>query len=124
MFKKVNRDSVEKNKLVGWLVAYDDDILGEYYELRVGRYIVKNDLLPALDKDIIIAKDGIDSPHIAINVTNDKISVQDIFSKEGAFYTKEIDNIERRLVGVTILKNGDKIRLGKCKNFQVCLLNG
>ncbi len=122
---KIKRESFNsKRKLIGWLVAYDDDNLGEYYELRTGRYIIKNNLLPAQEGDIIVNKSGIDSPHLAINVTNDfKVAVQDIFSREGVFYTRMTEDIEKRLSGTILLKHGDKIRLGKNKNFQVCLLN-
>lgn len=112
-----------KGKLVGFLVAYDDDVLGESYELRVGRYIIKNTQLPSQKNDIVIAKDGIDSPHLAINVTADnKVQVQDIFSKDGSFYLNESETVEKRLIGIVSLKHGDRIRLGNNKIFQFCVL--
>lgn len=112
-----------KGKLVGFLVAYDDDVLGESYELREGRYIIKNSDQTLQKNDILVQKQGVDSPHLAINVTADnKIQVQDIFSKEGTYYLKESQTVEKRLIGIVSLKHGDRIRIGNCKNFQVCML--
>lgn len=112
-----------KGKLVGFLVAYDDDILGESYELREGRYIIKNSDQILQKNDILVQKQGVDSPHLAINVTQDnRIQVQDIFSKEGTYYLKESESVEKRLIGIVSLKHGDRIRLGNSKNFQVCML--
>ena len=112
-----------KNKLVGFLVAYDDDVLGEAYELRVGRYIIKNNELAQQKNEIIVNRDDVDSPHVAINVTNDnKIEVQDIFSKEGTYYLKESESVEKRLKGIVSLKHGDKIRIGASKQFQFSIL--
>ena len=112
-----------KSKLVGFLVAYDDNELGEAYELRVGRYIVKNNGLTQEKNDIIVNRADVDSPHLAINVTQDnKIEVQDIFSKEGSYYLKESQTVEKRLKGVVSLKHGDKLRVGTSKHFQLSIL--
>ena len=112
-----------KSKLVGFLVAYDDNELGEAYELRVGRYIVKNNGLTQEKNDIIVNREDVDSPHLAINVTQDnKIEVQDIFSKEGSYYLKEYQTVEKRLKGVVSLKHGDKLRVGTSKHFQLSIL--
>jgi len=113
-----------RNRLVGWLVSYQMDQLGRFFEIRSGRTIVSFDKAGA-GRMITVDENGVSSPHLAINASaRHRVMILDIFSENGSFITKSATGQERKVDGPTELEHGDWLRIGDKTRFQVCLIDG
>ena len=113
-----------KNRLIGWLVSYQNDKLGQSIELRAGRTMVSS-AEAGSDHCITLQADSISNPHLALSASaQHNISVQDIFSEAGSYIRRASDNEECQLSGPTDLQHGDWLRIGNSIKFQVCLIDG
>lgn len=91
----------EKRKLVGWLVTFSNDELGQDYKLYVG----KNKIGTAPSCDIIINDPSISGDHTTILFRDNEFLIKDNFSTNGT-----------KINGVTIdegkLTDGNELKLG------------
>jgi hypothetical protein len=112
------------NKLIGWLVSYQSNDRGSYYELRAGRSfigsgVIQNERLINLDP-----KES-NTAHAVLNASPEyHVVVQDIFSDSGTFVTKSSSGEEIAVSSPVELEHGDWLRVGEMLKFQVCLIHG
>ena len=90
-------------KLVGWLVTYSHDELGNSYNLYEGRNIIGRDN----DCSIIINDSRMSGKHAVLLYRANKYSLTDSQSSHGTFVNDEDIELEPRY-----LKDGDIIKMG------------
>ncbi len=90
-------------KLVGWLVTYSFDELGEDYKLYEGRNIIGRDV----DCNITVNDGRMSGKHAVLLFRSNKYSLTDSQSSHGTFVNDEDIDLEPRY-----LKDGDIIRMG------------
>ena len=90
-------------KLVGWLVSYTNNPLGEDYKLYEGR----NTIGRGSDCNLMINDGSISGHHATIVFRANKFSLKDEQSSNGSFVNGEDIELE-----ATYIKDGDSIRLG------------
>ncbi|HMO02428.1 MAG TPA: FHA domain-containing protein [Oligoflexia bacterium] len=123
MGKKERQQEREANRLVGWLVSYQNNSQGDYYEIRTGRRIIGASQV-ADEKTIVIKENTISNLHAAINANlNNELIIQDLFSDYGTFVTKKGTSKEAKIEAPTKLEHGDWIKLGDKARYQICLIN-
>ena len=115
-------DSLNPNRLIGWLVSYALDENGFSYKLIAGRTFIgktKNSEIRTLSID----DDSISSPHLVFKANeNNKLYAEDVFSDVGSFI-QHPNGEEEPIIGPTELSHGDWIRVGNDTRFQVCLID-
>lgn len=117
-----NGNSAKSSRLVGWLVSYGTDNRGQSFEIRSGRTFISSAQFPQ-DKLIMLANETVCAPHCALLASSrHKITLQDIFSKNGSFLTKAGSQEEVAVKGPIELGHGDWVRVGKDLRFQLCLI--
>ncbi len=89
-------------KLVGWLVSFTHNALGEDFKLYEGRNVLGSDQ----SCDIIIPDNLVSSKHLTILFRADKFKFKDELSTNGTFINEVMQDEGD-------LKDGDQIRLGK-----------
>ncbi len=89
-------------KLVGWLVTFSNNPLGEDFKLFEGRNLLGSDK----SCDIVIADNLVSSKHLTILFRADKFKFKDELSTNGTFINEVMQDEGD-------LKDGDQIRLGK-----------
>lgn len=121
----VETNSRPEISLLGWLVSYDLDPAGAYFELHKGKTLISKDRI-GVCPEILLPSQEISSPHMAIKANAlGEVFVQDIFSEEGSFVKLRNSRTKEQAVnGFVRVKHGDWIRLGKNTKFQVCLIDG
>lgn len=116
------RVSERKNKIIGFLVSYDNSEIGEVFEVCQGRWLLTS---RASDQgDHIVVNDSTISPlHAILRVTADgKVQALDQLSEHGTGVTRAGSETEEEVSGsMTSLNHGDTVRFGKRK-FVVCLI--
>ena len=90
-------------KLVGWLVTYSFDELGQDYKLYEGRNIIGRDE----DCNIVVNDGRVSGKHAVLLFKANKYSITDTQSSHGTFVNDEDIEFESRY-----LKDGDVIRMG------------
>jgi hypothetical protein len=90
-----------KRKLVGWLVSFTNDELGQDYKLYVG----KNKIGSAAGCDILVNDSSISSDHSTILFREPEFLIKDNFSTNGT-------KINGVMVDEGKLKDGDELKLG------------
>jgi hypothetical protein len=111
-----------RQKLVGFLVSYDTDPLGEVLELRVGRWLVTS--RPTDQGDYVLIDDPTISPLHAIlrSGADGQVRLLDQLSEHGSGIVRSGKSEEETLTGsLAQVNHGDSVRLGK-RHFCVCLL--
>ncbi|MFW5628523.1 MAG: FHA domain-containing protein [Candidatus Cloacimonadaceae bacterium] len=98
-------------KLVGWLVTFDINPVGQDYKIHVGRHIIGS----RNTCDIMIQQAGVSGEHAILLYRNEKLILQDNLSTNGTFVNDEMieDKIE--------LQNDDVIKVGSV-NLKVKLI--
>ncbi len=89
-------------KLVGWLVSYTLDPLGQDFKLREGRNIIGSDSAC----DIVIPDSQVSGKHLTILYRMGDFKFKDELSTNGTFINEEF-------VEEGNLKDGDTIRIGQ-----------
>lgn len=89
-------------KLVGWLVSFTHNPLGQDYKLFEGRNIIGSDS----SCDIVIADNLVSSKHLTILFRADKFKFKDELSTNGTFINEVMQDEGD-------LNDGDQIRIGK-----------
>lgn len=113
-----------RKRLVGWLVSYAGNDLGEAHEIWSGRTFVSAGR-SSLANTIEVAASDVSTPHLAMSASpKHRVMVQDIFSDQGSFLQKNGQQQEQPVRGPTEIEHGDWIRVGKQVRFQVCLIDG
>ena len=90
-----------KRKLVGWLVSFSNDELGQDYKLYVG----KNKIGSAVGCDIVVSDSSISSEHSTILFREPEFLIKDNFSTNGT-------KINGQMVDEGKLQDGDELKLG------------
>ena len=90
-------------KLVGWLVSYSNDELGQDYRLFEGRNIIGRDV----DCSITVNDGKMSGKHAVLLFRANKYSLTDSQSSHGTFVNDEDIELEPRYI-----KDGDIIRMG------------
>ncbi len=112
------------SRLIGWLVSYAEEDMGQSYELRAGRYFISGDGQQEA-RTIVVKDEAISSPHIALNAgSQHTLQVMDIFSDHGTVVVRSGTNQEVPVTGPVQIEHGDWIRIANKKRFQVCLIDG
>ena len=110
------------SKLVGFLIAYDNNVNGEVVELRIGRWLLTS--RPSEHGDHILVSDESISPlHAIIRVSKEgKVQVLDQLSEFGTGIVSVQGTSEEEVTGsMVVLHHGDIVRFGK-RRFVVCLI--
>lgn len=89
-------------KLVGWLVSFTHNPLGEDFKLYEGKNIIGSDK----SCDIVITDNLVSSKHLTILFRADKFKFKDELSTNGTFINEVMQDEGD-------LKDGDQIRIGK-----------
>ena len=111
-----------KTRLVGFLVSYDTDEIGQFFEIRAGRIIITS--RPTEQGDFMLIRDESISPlHAILKATVDgKINILDQLSENGTYITKLGEAEEVDCSGVmSQIEHGDTLRLGS-RSFTVCIV--
>ncbi len=119
-----NRGNKAKaQRLIGWLVSYQNDEMGESHEIRSGRTLISSK--NGLDGKVIeINEQSIAAPHSAMSASQQhQLVLQDIFSPSGTFLQRSSDKEEQKVDGPIEVHHGDWIRVGEETKFQVCLID-
>ena len=92
-----------QGKLIGWLVTFTWNPLGDDYRIRTGKTRVGS----AADNDISLPDGQVSSLHCELVFRSGELKIRDAFSTNGTFVNGEdISDTP------TILQNGDEIRIG------------
>ncbi len=119
-----NNNNKKNNRLVGWLVSYQNAERGSYYELREGRSFVGSGIIQG-ERIISMDSKEFSTAHAVLNASPEhRVMIQDIFSQSGTFVSKSGHSDEVPANGPIELSHGDWIRLGNNLKFQVCLIDG
>jgi hypothetical protein len=111
-----------KSKVIGFLVSFDTDTLGEVFEIRAGRWLITS--RPTDHGDFILINDETISPlHAIIRATGEgKVQVLDQLSEFGTGLFKAGTDTEEEIAGtMAAVNHGDTVRFGK-RNFVVCMV--
>ncbi|MCB0334046.1 MAG: hypothetical protein KDD55_11140 [Bdellovibrionales bacterium] len=113
----------QSHRLIGWLVSYQNDEMGESHEIRSGRTLISSK--NGLDGKVIeLHEQSIAAPHSAMNASpQHQLVLQDIFSPSGTFLQRSADKDESKVNGPIEVHHGDWIRIGEQTKFQVCLID-
>lgn len=105
-----------QSRVVGFLVSFDKDALGEVYDIRVGRKLITS--RPTDHGEFILIDDKTVSPlHAIVRAAEDgKIQVLDQLSEFGTGVIKAGSTEEHDVTGAMVaLQHGDTIRFGERK---------
>ncbi len=115
-----SRDHIAR--LIGWLVSYEHNQLGESFEIRAGRTLVSSEDSEG-ERTLTLEADDICSPHSAMRASSThRVMVQDVFSTHGTFVTRGGSRNEEKVSGPIEVKHGDWLRFGQNVKYQVCLI--
>ncbi|HMP27538.1 MAG TPA: FHA domain-containing protein [Oligoflexia bacterium] len=116
-------NSEKKSKLLGFLVAFDVNPNGEYFELRVGRIIVSSERAGA-GVQLVIRHPSVSPMHAVLKIVDGgEVQVLDQLSEKGTKIVRVASGSEELLCGdKTTIGNGDKVYFGD-REFFVCLIN-
>lgn len=89
-------------KLVGWLVSFTHNPLGQDYKLYEGRNIIGSDK----SCDIVVPDNLVSSKHLTILYRAEKFKFKDELSTNGTFINEVMQDEGE-------LQDGDQIRIGK-----------
>ena len=104
--KKVEKKNYRSSrKLVGWLVTYSFDSMGEDYKLREGRNTIGHDG----DCNITVNDPLMSGKHATILFQDNTYFMKDEFSTHGTF----VNDVKMRPDSSQEINDGDTIRLGK-----------
>ena len=120
-----SRERVESqriSKLVGFLVTYQVDPLGEYIELREGRLLVSR-TGGASDNCLVIADPSVSPMHAIMRISSDgTILILDQLSEHGTRIKRRASGKEETLLGdKSTLEHEDVVIFGECA-YHVCIL--
>ena len=111
---------VVSSRIVGFLVSFDKEEVGEVFEVRVGRWLVTSK--PSDQDSIILIEDNSISPlHAVIKVSvSGEIQVMDQLSDNGSSVLKINSNSELDASEAPVrLQHGDLVRFGR-RYFVFC----
>lgn len=114
--------SGEKTKIVGFLVSFDKEKVGEVFEIRTGRWLVTS--RPTDHGDYILIPDESISPlHAILRATKDgKIQVLDQLSEFGTGVMRAGAKQETEIAGgLESISHGDTVRFGE-RTFVICVV--
>lgn len=114
---------VHPNRLIGWLVSYEEDEFGSAHEIRLGRTLIsaENGIQA---RCITIPNGELSSPHSAVNATaKHRVFIQDIFSEQGTYVTRSSKEESESVEGPVELRHGDWLKFGEGHRFQLCLID-
>jgi hypothetical protein len=113
---------VKEGRLIGFLVSYDKNPNGEYYELRSGRLIVTSEASSS-GNFLLLLDDTVSPMHAILRVSErGAIQVLDQLSENGTCIRRYGTKQEEQLSGEKgALENGDIVKFGSRK-FNVCLV--
>lgn len=122
--RKQGANSSRAQRLIGWLVSYQDNEMGESHEIRTGRTLISSK--NGLDGKVIeLQESSIAAPHSAMSArSNHQLVLQDIFSESGTYLRRGNGKKEVQVNEPVELEHGDWIRIGEHSRFQVCLIDG
>jgi FHA domain len=111
-----------KSPLVGFLVSYDNNELGDVCSLRTGRMIVTS-TPQATGNYILINDESVSSLHAIIRISaSGEIQILDQLSESGTFIKRFGTDEQIELSGEkSFLEHGDVVRFGK-RTFHVSLI--
>jgi hypothetical protein len=120
-----SRERVESqriSKLVGFLITYQVDPLGEYIELREGRLLVSR-TGGASDNCLVIADPSVSPMHAIMRISSDgTILILDQLSEHGTRIKRRASGKEETLLGdKSTLEHEDVVIFGECA-YHVCIL--
>ncbi len=119
-----NNKTKKSHKLVGWLVTYQENQRGAYYELREGRSFIANGYVSG-ERVIPLSDSKLSNPHSVIFASpQQRVEIQDVFSDSGTYVRRSGSSDEIMVSGPTQLEHGDWLRIGEQTKFQLCLING
>ena len=121
---KENQANKGVKKLIGWLVSYQNNDRGCYYELRSGKVFVGGGVIEG-ERVISLDNKEFSTPHAVLSASTDHtLVVQDVFSDSGTFFRRSGTADEIEVHGPVSLEHGDWIRFGDTLRFQVCIADG
>lgn len=117
-------ESKRISKLVGFLVTYQRDRLGEYIELREGRLLVSS-TGGASDNCLVINDPSVSPMHAIMRISSDgTILILDQLSEHGTRIKRRASGKEETLLGdKSTLEHEDLVTFGECA-YHVCILKG
>lgn len=120
----INKEGIywnEKTPLVGFLVSFDKDPNGDFYELREGKLVITTKRNANINS-LVINDSSVSPMHALLKIAQDKITLLDQFSENGTTI-KHADSDELlELSGESeTVKDKDIITFGNV-TFKVCLI--
>lgn len=111
--------ALEEGQLVGWLVNYSTNVMGNSFELRIGRRFVGRQMLR--QDDLIIQDSAVSTPHALLHVDGQQVVIQDLMSESGTYVKSQGSLDFIKIEASTRLLHGDILKLG---NYEliVCLV--
>lgn len=108
--------------LKGFLVSFDNGPQGEYFELRVGRFIITSEL-NATGSNILIDHPTVSPMHAILRIApTGIIQVLDQLSEHGTLIKRSgSDEVETLSGDKSNLEHGDIIQFGE-RSFYICLI--
>ena len=112
----------KKTPVVGFLVSFDHDELGEVFVLRSGRFIITSQPPPG-GSYMLLQDDSVSAMHAIMRVSESgEVLLLDQLSEFGSGVTHFDSSEEINLSGdKCALEHGDRVRIGK-RHFVVCIL--
>ncbi len=89
---------IEESMLCGFLVSFDKNPNGDFYELRSGKLIVTNIPTKGLNT-LVILDESVSSMHAMLKISESELTVFDQFSKNGTKIRHAKDNLIKNLSG-------------------------
>ncbi len=114
--------SGEKTKVMGFLVSFDKEAVGEIYEIRIGRWLITS--RPTDHGDYLLVSDETVSPlHAILRATKEgKVQILDQLSEFGTGVTRAGQSEEVEITGsLETINHGDLVRFGQ-RHFVVCIV--
>ena len=111
----------EETPLVGFLVTFNNNPNGDFYELREGKLVITSQVNKNISS-LLINDDSVSLMHAIMKISNDKISLLDQFSENGTTIKHLGDDTMIELSGESeFIKDKDIITFGNV-TFKVCLI--
>jgi len=120
--KAVIQKQAPKTKLLGFLVSYDANALGDVYEIRAGRWVISS--RATTSSEYILIEDETISPLHAIvrGTPQGAVQILDQLSEFGTAVIRNGSDAEEEVVASMItVAHGDVVRFGK-RYFTVCMI--
>ncbi|NBW39905.1 hypothetical protein EBR25_02770 [bacterium] len=113
----------KQSRIMGFLVSYDEEENGEFFELRQGRLIITSEP-PASGNFLVLDDESVSPMHAIVRIADfGELQVLDQLSEHGTRIIRGDTGEEESLSGdKSTVRHGDTIFFGK-KQFSVCLIS-